>query len=412
MKRVLLECGGRSVLLVAMLALSGESFSQVAPMSTITHPLSIGRHSMAALTDAEAGNIIALGSQVLSQCNATFRQQGPVTVVGTPSTVNSDADMAAACNSAHIASDGGFEPLGVPRRVRVVNAINWCGNAGGGIIGCAYTPGQCMVVVRYSSSMEGILWAHEFGHSKGLPHRTDSGNAVMYPSIGGTHTVFTGQECAAIRQLGFYAQITSEEANLSRVMSKAPIEDFVAQAFVHGVPYDEARLYSSADVAKVLPWLSDTGKMDYWANIASTVGIVADRGAYTVLTSMIGASGSGTIPVADYRGRVSAIMALGYAVRGSNDQQARDFLEKHSSPSDWSGTKWQAPYHANTAERDADLASAAVLGLSLANDTSARQFLEGVARRFVGDSIYERALRQAIADSNRELEKREFPVRR
>lgn len=412
MKAGLLSIGGRGLLFIAMFALTVESFGQVSPMSTITHPLSIGRHSMATLSDADAGNIIALGSQVLGQCNATFRQQGAVTVVGTPSTVNSDADMAAACSSALVASESGFEPLGVPRRVRVVNAINWCGTAGAGIIGCAYTPGQCMVVVRYTSSMEGILWAHEFGHSKGLPHRTDSGNAVMYPSIGSTHTVFTGGECSAIRQLGFYAQNGSEGVDSSKSMSRIPIEEFVSQAFVHGVPYDEARLYSSSDVAKVVPWLSDAGKMEYWSNIASTAGIVADRSAFVVLTSVIGAGGSGVIPISDYKARVSAIMALGYVIRGSNDQQARDFLEKHSSPADWSGTKWLAPYHASAAERDADLASAAVLGLSLANDVKALQFLDGVARRTVEDSAYGRALRQAVADVTRALERQALPIRK
>lgn len=381
-------------------------------MSTITHPLSIGRHSMAVLSETDAGNIIALGSQVLAQCKATFRQQGPVSVVGIPSTINSDADMAAACGSAFVAPEGGFEPLGVPRRVRVVNAINWCGTAGAGIIGCAYTPGQCMVVVRFSPPMEGILWAHEFGHSKGLQHRTDSVTAVMYPSIGITHTVFTASECSAMRQLGFYPQHGSKDVESSKTMSKISIEEFVSQAFVHGVPYEEARLYSSSDIAKVIPWLSDTEKMEHWANVASTAGIVADRNSYAVLTAVIGANGSGAIQIADYKARVSAIMALGYVVRGSGDQQARSFLEKHSSPSDWSGTMWLAPYHANAAERDADLASAAVLGLSLANDATAMQFLDAIARRSVGDSAYTRALRQAVSDMKRELESRELPIRK
>jgi hypothetical protein len=390
-----------------MISLVSYSFGQVAPMSTITHPLSIGRHAMASLSDAEAGDIIAYGSQVLAQCNAVFQQRGGVATVNTPSSINSDADMAAACSSKHISPEGGLEPKGTVRTVRVVNAINWCGTAGASIIGCAYTPGQCMVVVRYTHDQEGILWAHEFGHSKGLPHRSDSGDAVMYPSISPSHLAFTGSECSAIRQLGLYSERSSVQVRVERPVKRMSIEEFVSQVFVHGVPYEEARLYSSSDVSRVLPWLRDSNKMDYGSNIATTVGIVADSNAFSVLESVINADGADAIPVASYRARFGAIMAMGYVIRGSNDQRARDFLERHSSPSDWSETKWRAPYQATSAERDADLASAAVLGLSLAADSRALAFLQ--TRAAIGDTPYSRVVRQAVEDLGRELENQQLP---
>ncbi|WP_179957550.1 hypothetical protein [Exilibacterium tricleocarpae] len=78
--------------------------------------------------------------------------------------------------------------MNTPGFVKAVNRINWCGGFSPNIIGCAPAPGNGILVVRFTSSLEGILWAHEHGHTRGLRHRNSS-TAVMAPSIANTRNV-------------------------------------------------------------------------------------------------------------------------------------------------------------------------------------------------------------------------------
>ncbi len=93
------------------------------------------------------------------------------------------------------------QALNQPGFVKVVNQINWCGAILPNVIGCAPVPGNSMVVVRFTAAREGILWAHEYGHTKGLSHRNDP-NAVMNPVIGPTRLRVNSAECTAYNQGG------------------------------------------------------------------------------------------------------------------------------------------------------------------------------------------------------------------
>jgi hypothetical protein len=81
-------------------------------------------------------------------------------------------------------------------RIKVVRVINYCGSPGTNIIGCSYTPGFGMAVVRVSSN-EGLLWLHEYGHNAGLDHVNQSNN-VMYPFLVGTALGLNQTECNAL----------------------------------------------------------------------------------------------------------------------------------------------------------------------------------------------------------------------
>lgn len=90
-------------------------------------------------------------------------------------------------------------------RVKVVRVINFCGTAGTNIIGCSYTPGFGMAVVRTAS--EGILWLHEYGHNAGLGHLPDP-DYVMNPFLVSTALGLTQGQCNS-----YHAPPSSTQAN-------------------------------------------------------------------------------------------------------------------------------------------------------------------------------------------------------
>ena len=80
-------------------------------------------------------------------------------------------------------------------RVKVVRAINYCADAGTNIIGCSRFPGNTMAVVRLTStSGEGLLWLHEYGHNAGLDHHADT-RYIMHGRYNGSNSALTQSEC-------------------------------------------------------------------------------------------------------------------------------------------------------------------------------------------------------------------------
>ena len=102
-------------------------------------------------------------------------------------------------------------------RVKVVDAINFCGGAATNVIGCAPINSNTMVVVRLSSPLENAkLWVHEAGHNVGLDHNPSDVAYLMFESLAGEDNAnvgLTASECAAFlsppRFAGFDPQQTA-----------------------------------------------------------------------------------------------------------------------------------------------------------------------------------------------------------
>lgn len=80
-------------------------------------------------------------------------------------------------------------------RVKIVRLIQYCGAPCTNCIGCAWQPGDGMVLVRQSDlQREAVLWAHELGHNTGLPHVDDS-RYIMYGTDNGANRALSQDEC-------------------------------------------------------------------------------------------------------------------------------------------------------------------------------------------------------------------------
>jgi len=158
-----------------------------------THNLQVSRHNTTTLSNARADAILSNATTILKTndgpgdvaCNVNLVRSGNITAFTTGNGIINSAANFNAVNS-------------LPGNVKVVRQINWCGTLAPNIIGCAPVPGTSLVVVRFTANQEGVLWAHEFGHNKGLPHRNGT-NAVMRPTINVNNKRINSTECNAYR---------------------------------------------------------------------------------------------------------------------------------------------------------------------------------------------------------------------
>jgi hypothetical protein len=93
--------------------------------------------------------------------------------------------------------------------VKIVKSITVCrpddnNNRDSDILGCAWRKrGLPTIILAHEVIGKGNpqLWAHEFGHTKGLPHRDDR-EALMHCRPNVTRTDVTPDECESFRRPG------------------------------------------------------------------------------------------------------------------------------------------------------------------------------------------------------------------
>jgi hypothetical protein len=357
------------------------------------HHLQVSHFTTSVLSNADADRILADATAVLSRddgsgdvpCPVTFLRDGAVTVF--------------AQGNGNISSAQDFNTVvGLPGWVKVVNQINWCSGLAPNIIGCSPTPGSSEVVVRFTPSLEGILWAHEFGHDKGLNHRPDL-NAVMNPTIGPTRLAVNAAECAAYRTLPFMIAVAGPpQPEVSAGSNQLDVRAFVRQVFIHGIRYQEASRYDASAVTPLLAMLLDPAETDFWANIVVLLGMIGDERAVEPLISFIQAPGPAVLSAAQYRAKTSALMALGYLVNKTGNQRALAYLQESARPEVWAqrGVGGIARFQTSTNERNVDFSEHAVLGLALSGRPEAAQTLR---------SLQEPMLSEVVSEALKEHEK-------
>jgi hypothetical protein len=161
-----------------------------------TRPLQVRRFNTSTITDAQTEVIVTNATRVLWRndgvgdvaCDLRFTRNGTVTAFANGNgIINSQADF--------------NQVIGLAGNVKVVNQINWCGGIGANIIGCAPIPGNSFAVVRFGQGTitEGILWAHEHGHNRGIVGDYGTANFVMNGTIANNNRRVSAAECNSYR---------------------------------------------------------------------------------------------------------------------------------------------------------------------------------------------------------------------
>lgn len=291
--------------------------------------------------------------------------------------------------------------------VKVVHLIDHCGGLKPSTIGCA-DQGKAGFVVedlkdnidgntatsgRGAVELEGILWAHEFGHTQGLPHspRCGSGFNIMDCGIGTASTAVTASECTAFRKPTPLFPPTPPRLTCdicegtpptgsaptdadARPEQKLPIRDFVRRLYPHGTPIAQAMQYGAEDVPILVQMLSDRGESEHWPIVAEVLGIIGgDQGAQHLI-EFVERDRSGAIRGSEFNGIASALAGLGYAVERSGNKRALSYLMQASEPNFWEGKRrmrWTSRFAPDAAERSHQLARYSAMGLGLSGDPDA-----------------------------------------
>ena len=339
------------------------------PLGLQVHKLNIFRFGTSNLSNARADEITEDASAILGQCRVSVIRNNNVSVITTGNgIINSESDFRAICSSAKSSST----TKGLFRNVFVVNRINWCGVIKPNVIGCANTPGSCIVVVRFSNNLEGHLWAHEFAHTRGVRHRNTSG-ALMFPSIGVNNRNLNSNECSVIRR----RKLSLRDLTTMNRLNQIDIVDFVQQSFTHGIPYEIASKYSAQEGNRIIPILQQNAKDKFWSNIVIVLGMIGVKEFTNTLISFIEQNDNAEISLNDYNARTSAIIALGYIANKSKDNKALEYLKDGLDIKKWEFKKliWKAPFQSSLDERNIDLYSSSALGLALSGNEKAESLL-------------------------------------
>jgi hypothetical protein len=155
-----------------------------------TYSLTIGRHHKVALSADKVDKILAEASKVLKKCNVALKRKGSV---GTFASPNAEAIISNATERDAVHREN-FD-------IKIVQLVRFCRVEQPGQVGCAWDPPPSPakqipqhrsiivgvladttligpVSILTDTKLTGMIWAHEFGHRTGLPHRSDK-NALM-----------------------------------------------------------------------------------------------------------------------------------------------------------------------------------------------------------------------------------------
>lgn len=320
--------------------------------------ISVSRHPSVSLSNTQAQQILAEFTSVISVSDspsdiacatdaigqllpAIYLLDGTVSSYSGPGVINSEADYTAV--------------LTEPGYVKVVSAINWCGDFGPNIAGCAPIPGSSFAVVRLSGTLEGILWAHEFGHTVGLEHRNEN-RAVMRSSIASNARGINLAECERFVEKfnpAYYAQGAASAARTADVNPPPAVDGFSASTvpegtslmelvravYPHGTPMKAlAEFDTTGDLPALRAMLLDDTESLFWGNAVVALGMLGDASDVPRLVQF--AAAQAALPdEAGLMNASAALMALGYLANRTGDATALAYLANQMDPESWTQTQ-------------------------------------------------------------------------
>lgn len=175
-----------------------------------------------------------------------------------------------------------------------------------------------------------------------------------------------------------YGQREPDPAKPGRDATPRSASDFIRTRFVHGLPYQEARQIQPNEIPLLLHVLSDRREEAYWTNAVGTLGAIGDVRAVSPLIGFLEAEDHGILSPEHYRAKASVLIALGYLVHASQDEQALTYLIDSADMKVWDtrNLQWISPFYPTLESRNLQMVKKAILGLGLTGHPKALEVLE------------------------------------
>ena len=175
-----------------------------------------------------------------------------------------------------------------------------------------------------------------------------------------------------------FAQRDPDDTGPDRDQPSQTVSDFIRTSFVHGLPYQEARQISPKEIPSLLKILADRREEVYWTNAIGTLGAIGDVRAVGPLIEFLEAEDKGILSPEHYRAKSSVLIALGYLVHASQNDQALNYLIASSDLEVWNkrNMSWISPFYATPETRNLQLVKKAILGLGLTGHPKALDTLK------------------------------------
>ena len=161
----------------------------------------------------------------------------------------------------------------------------------------------------------------------------------------------------------------------SSAQPRIPVEEFVSQIYFDGLPLARAASYRDDDVDTLLSMLNDPSQVQFHENTALTLGMIGSGRAVAPLISYIGLPLPTPLSRPAYKGRVAALVGLGYLVNLSGSDEALSYLLESASPDTWRQRDSDTSSGAETAR---DLSKYSIIGLGMSGHPRASEFLRSL----------------------------------
>lgn len=157
-----------------------------------------------------------------------------------------------------------------------------------------------------------------------------------------------------------------------------PVEDFVRQNFISGVPYEETLTsYDADDVPVLLDMLNNPDEAAHWANIVIVLNIIAKEDVAETIIDFINTPVDGTLSRPHFAAKSSAILSLGYLINRTGSETALNYLIESLDPAVWRerGVTGIGPFQSSQTETNQEMSKQALLGLALSGSDRAAEAL-------------------------------------
>ena len=322
--------------------------------------LSVRVHSDAKLTDSEADLLLSDATDVASRsdgaddvaCAILLERAGPLVEHTGEGLVETDEQLKAAFLA--------------PGDVKVVETITRCEGYDGWFAGCGLIGGGTFLVARRTGPTEGILWLHEYGHARGLEHRSAK-EAVMYgSSVDVSSRSLNAEECSTLTASLPLSTIASRRAAVAHTASDAV------------VPYAQARALSDEQVTTLVGDLSRPEMEHLWLEAVLKLGMSGRPDAAWALIEFFDSPAHGPLSADHLGARLAVPLALGYSLHVTGSLGVRSWLVERIDPRAWPeavGGSWWSEGWRRPAELRARLSRLALKGLGLTGRRDVRRKL-------------------------------------